>query len=124
MKLLRSLLLLVSFTAFLSACQKEESLEHASNLVTNSPWEFKDSLIQYRGTMDTAYLTTAGPLTSLVVSGSTADGQGELFIQLFSLTPIGKASYTNPNVIFSYIVGGSLYYDNDPTSAGNFTVTI
>ena len=124
MKFLRSMLLLVSLTAIISACQKEESLEHASNLVTNSPWEFKDSITQFRGTMDTAYMTTAGPLTSLVLAGSSSDGQGELFIQLFSLTPIGKASYTNPNVIFSYIVGGSLYYENDPTTAGKFTVTI
>lgn len=124
MKFLRSLLLLVSFTALFSACQKEESLEHASNLVTSSPWEFKDSVTQFRGMMDTAYLTTAGPLTSLVLAGSTADGQGELFIQLFSTTPIGKASYSNPNVLFSYIVGGSLYFENDPTTAGKFTVTI
>jgi hypothetical protein len=124
MKLLRSLLLLVSFLTLLSACQKEESLEHASNLVTNSQWEFKDSISQFRGPMDTAYIANAGPMTSLVLNGTSIDGQGEIFIQIFSNTPIAKGAYTNPNVLFNYIVGGSLYFENVPANVGKFSVTI
>ncbi len=123
MKLLRSLLLLLSFAALLSACQKEESLEHAT-LVTNSQWEFKDSITQFRGPMDTAYLAGAGTLNGLILLGTSVDGQGEIFIQLVSNTPITKGTYTNPNVLFSYIVGGALYYENVPSNTNRFSVTI
>ena len=123
MKLLRSLLLLVSFTAFLSACQKEKSLEHAT-LVTNSQWEYKDSLTQFRGPMDTAYIANAGPLNTLILLGTSVDAQGEIFIQLFSNTPIAKGTYSNPNVLFNYIIGGALYYENVPSNANKFSVTI
>src|SRR5688572_23212287 len=123
MKLLRSLLLLLSFAAFLSACQKEVSLEHAT-LVSNSQWEFKDSAVQFRGPIDTAYLASTGPLNSLILRGTSVDGQGEIFIQLFSNTPIAKGTYTNPGVLFNYIIGGALYYENVPTNTGRFTVTI
>lgn len=124
MKLLRSLLLLVSLTSFLSACQKEESLEHGSNLGTSSQWEFKDSSIQFRGRMDTAFTASAGQMTSLVLRGTSIDGQGEMFIQLFSNTPIAKGTYMNPNVLFNYIVSGSLYFENVPSNANRFAVTI
>ncbi len=122
MKQLRSLFLLSAVAVFLFSCQKELSLENGKPGVQESQWEFTEGSI-FQGNIDTAYLEPSGTFQSLAFEGATADGRGEIFLQIFGTT-ITNTTYRNPNVFFEYLENGTTRYSNVPTTADAFTVVI
>ncbi|HUR12466.1 MAG TPA: hypothetical protein VM012_13910 [Flavitalea sp.] len=124
MNLFRGFLSLVALSFLFVSCQKEMSQEAGSNLSGKTEWEFKDSTIQFSGTMDTAYYDVVGPVTALTIEGTSADGLGSIFFQLYSTGSLEKGTYSNPNVGFNYSVGGTTLYENELLDLNKFSVTL
>ena len=122
MKHLRFLVLLSSFSILFFSCQKELSIENGNAGNSSSQWEFSESA-NFKGDIDTAYLEPSGGFQSLVFEGTTPDGKGEIFMQLFGTT-LTATVYKNPNVFFEYSQNDTLIYSNVPSSIDKFSVII
>ena len=122
MKHLRFLVLISSFSILFFSCQKELSVENGNAGNSSSQWEFSEAA-NFKGDIDTAYLEPSGGFQSLVFEGTTPDGKGEIFMQLFGTT-LTATVYKNPNVFFEYSQNDTLIYSNVPSSIDKFTVII
>ena len=123
MRFIRFVLSIVMLTSLFS-CQKEESIENSGGITAGNQWEFKDSTLLFRGLMDAAYFNPIANMNSLTLEGKTADGVGELFIQIFSPVAIGEGTYSNPSVLFNYSISNVTYYENIQTDINKFFVII
>ncbi|MEP6926102.1 MAG: hypothetical protein ABI834_00635 [Ginsengibacter sp.] len=113
-------------TVLFNACRKEYSLEGSSVKLPVGTWEFKDSLKQFQGNMDTAYISsTAGSTTKLLtLNGTSADGSQSFHLHLFSdifKTGSYKASLFESS--FEYSTSGKIIYNADQF-IGEFIVNI
>ncbi len=109
-----------------SACRKEYSLEGGGLKVPSGTWEFKDSLKQYIGNMDTAYIVSpAGSGTKeLHLIGRSADGSQTFHMHLFATTfttGTYKASLFQSS--FEYTMPAKTLYEANEL-IGEFIVTI
>ncbi|RYY30170.1 MAG: hypothetical protein EOO04_05445 [Chitinophagaceae bacterium] len=122
MKQLRILSLLTAVALLMFSCQKELSVENGKGSGGGSQWEFTEGST-FKGFIDTAYLEPSGTFQSLAFEGTSGDGNGQIFLQIYGTT-ITATSYKNPNVFFEYTEGSSTRYSNVPTNPDAFTVVI
>jgi len=122
MRILKALGFLVLPLLFILSCNKEKSLEIGGAL-GGAAWEFKESGVDFKGKMDSAYIETSGTLEALFLEGTSNDGSGTFLIQIVA-PDITTGTFTSPNLLFQYIVGGNVYYESDPANTGQFTITI
>lgn len=124
MKQLRHLVLLASLAVLFFSCQKELSNENGDGANPgNFQWEFTEAASNFKGSIDTGYLEPSGGLQSVIVEGTSTDGKGQIFMQVFG-TNLTATNYKNPNVSFVYVENGSVLYSNVPTNIDEFTVVI
>lgn len=118
----------VLFAAFLIlgffACQKEKSLELGPYSAAKPGWEFKESGIQFKGPMDTAYFITQSGAKLLWLQGTSDDGTGDFLLVVGGPNDIKAGTYTSPSAILQYVKDGTTYYSVNPATPGKFTVTI
>lgn len=109
----------------LVSCQKEYSVETGGlgGTIGTSQWEFKQGVIQYKGTMDTAKIDTVASIAYLTLSG-TSDSSNQLISLTVFGTQIKAGTYTSPAVAFTYTdLASNIIYQSDVT-ATNFTLLI
>lgn len=121
----------ITFYLFLAvvvfhACRKEYSLEGAGLKVPSGTWEFKDSLTQFQGNMDTAYIvsSTGTNTKELHLIGTSSDGSQTFDMQLFSdsfTTGTYKASLFQSS--FDYTIPAKTIYEANQLN-GEFIVNI
>ena len=108
-----------------NACAKEYSLEGGDLKVPTGTWEFKDSLKQFQGNMDTAYISLSRLATKeLQLIGTSADGSQTFHMHLFAdtfKTGIYKASLFQSS--FDYSIPAKTLYEADQLT-GEFIVNI
>ncbi|RYY12631.1 MAG: hypothetical protein EOO04_33275 [Chitinophagaceae bacterium] len=123
MKQLRHLILFASLAVIFLSCQKELSNESGNPANSASQWEFTEASSNFKGRIDTAYLEPSGGFQSVIFEGTSEDGKGQIFMQVFGAS-LTATSYKNPNVSFEYVENGSAIYSNVPTNIDAFTVVI
>src|SRR6187431_77456 len=123
MKQLRHLFLLAPLFFLFFSCQKELSNETGDAGNSGSQWEFTEATTTFKGSIDTAYLEPSGALQSLIFEGTSSDGKGQIFMQIFG-SSLTETSYKNPNVFFEYVENGSAVYKNVQADIDAFTVVI
>ena len=126
MKLLKITFYLFLAAVLFNACRKEYSLEGGGLKVPSGTWEFKDSLKQFQGNMDTAYInSSAGTGTKeLHLIGTSADGSQTFHMHLFAdtfKTGTYKASLFQSS--FEYTIPAKTIYQADQL-IGEFIVNI
>ncbi|HTE23757.1 hypothetical protein [Flavitalea sp.] len=123
MKQLRHLILFASLVVLFFSCQKELSNETGNAGDSGSQWEFTEAAANFKGKIDTAYLEPSGGFQSVIFEGTSGDGKGQIFMQVFGAS-LTASSYKNPNVFFEYVENGTTTYSNVPTNIDAFTVVI
>ncbi|MBO9565577.1 MAG: hypothetical protein J7621_22565 [Niastella sp.] len=125
MKRIQNYLLLLAAMAgvIISSCQKEKSLETGGVPLGAAAWEFKEGSTEFKGPMDTAYYSTIGGVSALVLEGTSTNFQDDFYLEVYGTT-ITAGTYATPAVYFEYISGGSAIYSNDPLALNKFSVTI
>ncbi len=121
MRILKALGFLVFPLLFILSCNKEKSLE-VGGALGDAAWEFKESGVDFKGKMDSAFIIPGG-FDHLFLEGTSNDGSGTFLLQI-SAPSITTGTYTGSGLLFQYIVGGNVYYESDPANAGQFTVVI
>ncbi|MGH2563886.1 MAG: hypothetical protein ACRDE5_05205, partial [Ginsengibacter sp.] len=139
MKLIKISILFFGAAILLYACRKEYSLEGGSLKIPSGAWEFKDSLIQYLGNMDSAYIVSGGSLNTKELNfvGHSNDGsqifqlhlyadtfkvgvyKASLFESSFEYSTATKSIYTASQLIGEFIVNITSYNNN--FISGTFT---
>lgn len=117
------LLLAVMAGVIISSCQKEKSLETGGVPLGAAAWEFKEGSAEFKGPMDTAYYSTIGGVSALVLEGISTNFQDDFYLEVYGAT-ITTGTYATPAVYFEYISGGNAVYSNDPLAVNKFSVTI
>lgn len=111
-----------TFFLFFS-CKKEKSVEGGSGSGASTQWEFKDSALVFDGKMDTAYIQTAGSISSIILEGTSTDGTSDFYLEIFG-SNISQGTYKSPNVQFAYVVRGTVVYESVPANTDKFSVVI
>jgi hypothetical protein len=120
----------ITFYLFLAAvlfnaCKKEYSLEGGGLKIPSGTWEFKDSLNQFQGNMDTAYISSAGTGTKvLTLMGTSTNGSQIFHMHLYAdtfKTGTYKASLFQSS--FEYTMPAKTIYQADQL-IGEFIVNI
>ena len=122
MKIFKQLLWLTGAFLLFYSCKKEKSVEGRTSS-GNTQWSFKDSALNFDGSMDTAYLQTSGSISSIILEGTSTDGTSDFYLEIFG-NNITKGTYKNPNVQFVYVVRGAALYESVPANIDKFIVTI
>lgn len=124
MKLLKHVFWLTGVFVLLFSCKKEKSLEGATNTGTKQ-WEFKDSTLPFSGRMDTAYIQTAGSISSIILEGTSTNSNtvGDFYLEIFGAN-VTAGTYKNPYVQFTYVVNSVVLYQSIPSNTDKFSVTI
>lgn len=117
------LLLAVLAGVIISSCQKEKSLETGGVPLGAAAWEFKEGSAEFKGSMDTAFYSTIGGVSALVLEGTSTNFQDDFYLEVYG-TSITAGTYATPAVYFEYISGGTAIYSNDPLALNKFSVTI
>ena len=121
--LLYASLLFFGFALLLGACSKEKSVDTGITPGNVSGWEFKEGANAFNGKVDSAIITSSAGLKQLSIKGTSTDGSGTFFLNVFAAN-IAVGTYTTPSVYFQYALAGSPFLESDPTATGAFTVTI
>ncbi len=126
MKLTKIAICFFLAAVLLNACRKEYSLEGGGLKIPSGTWEFKDSLTQYLGDMDSAYIVSGGSLNTneLNLVGHSKDGSQTFLLHLYADTfKVGtyKASFFQAS--FEYTSGGKSIYQAGQL-IGEFIVNI
>lgn len=117
------LLLAVLAGMVLSSCKKEKSLENGNGgPLGPEAWEFKEGA-SFKGPIDTAYYSTLGGVTSLILEGVSTDLKDDFYLEILGGS-ITAGTYATPTVVFEYYSNGALLYHNDPAELNKFSVTI
>lgn len=123
MKVLRGFVAFFVLMSVLVSCRKERSFESSTGTpIINGQWQFSEAGTMFSGPMDSAFIRTIGVANSLNMSGVSADGKGQITLQVLSNGTIVKGDYKNPQVLFQYSLNGSLIFQNSGTD--DFTITI
>lgn len=93
MKILKISLFILIATALFTSCQKEYSLEGNNLKVPDGSWEFKDSLKQFIGNIDTAFIDSSGSTKTLTLSGTSITGGENFSLRLFTTGNFNVGSY-------------------------------
>jgi len=116
---------LILTAVLFNACRKEYSLEGGNLKIPSGTWEFKDSLRQFQGNMDTAYIKSAGTsIKELHLIGTSNDGSQTFHMRLFAdtfKTGTYKASLFQSS--FDYTMPAKTLYQADQF-IGEFIVTV
>jgi hypothetical protein len=117
---------LILAAVLFNACRKEYSLEGGNLKIPSGTWEFKDSLRQFQGNMDTAYIKSlAGTsIKELHLIGTSNDGSQTFHMHLFAdtfKTGTYKASLFESS--FDYAMPAKTLYQADQF-IGEFIVTV
>ena len=126
MKLLKITSYFFVVVIFFSACRKEYSLEGGNLKVPSGTWEFSDSLKQFQGDMDTAYIEFPAGTTTKVLHliGTSLDGSQSFQMNLYAdtfKTGTYKASLFQSS--FNYTTSAKTLYQADQL-VGEFIVTV
>jgi hypothetical protein len=126
MKPVKIALSLLSAILLLNACSKEYSLEGGGLKVPSGAWQFKDSLKQFQGQMDTAYIESSPGISTreLHLIGTSSDGSQTFHMELFAdnfTTGSYKASLFESS--FEYSTPAKTIYQADQLT-GEFIVDI
>jgi hypothetical protein len=117
------LLLAVLAGMVLSSCKKEKSLENGNGgPLGPETWEFKEGA-SFKGPIDTAYYSTLGGVTSLILEGVSTDLRDDFYLEILGAS-ITTGTYATPTVVFEYYSNGTLLYHNDPAELNKFSVII
>lgn len=117
------LLLAVLAGMVLSSCKKEKSLENGNGgPLGPEAWEFKEGT-SFKGPIDTAYYSTLGGVTSLILEGVSTDLKDDFYLEILGAS-ITAGTYATPTVVFEYYSNGTLLYHNDPAELNKFSVII
>ncbi|AXY77321.1 hypothetical protein D3H65_26530 [Paraflavitalea soli] len=117
------LLLAVVAGVVVSSCKKEKSLENGgSGPLGPEAWEFKEGAT-FKGPIDTAYYSSLGGVTSLVLEGVSTDQKDDFYLEIIGAN-LTAGTYSTPTVVFEYYSNGTLLYNNDPVAINKFSVTI
>lgn len=123
MSFLKYLLSVTFIASVLFSCQKEMSIEEGKPPAENTDWEFAVGENEYKGSIDTAFITEATGFNILTMQGLTADRTtGQIIMQFFG-EELVPGIYTDPNVYFLYTEGGQKVYESVFDNK-DFTVTI
>lgn len=126
MKRIQNYLLLLAVLAgvIIPSCQKEKSLEDGNGIPLGpAEWAFKEGDTEFKGPMDTAFFSTIGGVSALVLEGTSTNFQDDFYLEVYG-TSITAGTYATPAVYFEYISGGTAVYSNDPIAVNKFSVTI
>jgi hypothetical protein len=126
MKLLKITSYFFLVAILFSACRKEYSLEGGNLKVPTGTWEFNDSLKQFQGDMDTAYIEFPAGTTTKVLHliGTSLDGTQSFRMNLYAdtfKTGTYKASLFQSS--FNYTTSAKTIYQADQL-VGEFIVTV
>jgi hypothetical protein len=117
---------LILLAVWFGACTKEYSIEDGGLKVPTGTWEFKDSLKQFQGDMDTAFISSSpgSGTKELQLIGTSLDGSQTFHMDLFAdtfKTGIYKASLFQSS--FQYSSPAKTLYQADQLT-GEFIVII
>ncbi len=84
MEFMKTLFYALFTMVLLNSCAKEYSLEGGGLKIATGAWEFKDSLKQFQGNMDTAYITSSGGTKDLQLLGTSSDGFQTFHMHLYA----------------------------------------
>lgn len=124
MKPLKIIFYLFLAAVLFNACAKEYSLEGENIKVPSGTWQFSDSLRQFQGNMDTAFITSSGGIKDLQLIGTSTDGSQAFHMQLYAdtfKTGTYKASLFQSS--FEYSITAKTLYEADQV-IGEFIVNI
>ncbi|MDQ6843091.1 MAG: hypothetical protein M3Z92_01880 [Bacteroidota bacterium] len=122
MKTIKIAIYLCLGVVFLNSCQKEYSVEGV--VVPTGTWEFKDSLKQFLGNIDTAYIDSSNSTQELHLIGRSSDLTQTFHLHLFSdkfQTGLYKASLFQTS--FTYSSGSNIIYQANQL-IGEFIVNV
>lgn len=124
MKLLKTFAALLALLVVLYACRKERSAEGGEipGPVENT-WQFTEAGVTNQGLMDSAYVQTVGNVSTLSIVGSSAEKQGEIFLQIVT-DSIALGTYSNPIVFYQYGENGTVVFQSSPVQTGSFSIVI
>jgi hypothetical protein len=122
MKILKQVFWATGIFVLFFSCKKEKSLE-GGTASGATQWEFKDSALLFNGRMDTAYIQTAGSISSIVLEGTSTDKTSDFYLEIFG-TNITAGTYKSPYVQFTYVVNSAVLYESIPSNTDKFSVTI
>jgi hypothetical protein len=124
MKFLKILPLILAGAFLLNACQKEYSVENGGLKVPAGNWEFKDSGMQYIGTLDTAFIVKQATGSELHLTGKSADGNQNFNLTLYADTfKIGSYKASLFQSSLNYSGSGKMIYQASELY-GEFIVNI
>ena len=125
MKPLKSTFYLFLVVIFFNACRKEYSLENGGAQTSSGTWEFKDSLKQFQGNMDTAYIEAPSGINKVLhLIGTSLDGSQTFSMNLYAdtfKTGTYKASLFQSS--FDYTIPAKTLYQADQL-IGEFIVNV
>lgn len=124
MKIIKIALYIFLPVFFFISCQKEYSIEGGNAALPSGSWEFKDSLKQFQGNMDTAYIDSTSTTKELHLIGTSLDGSQTFHLHLYAdsfNTGIYKASVFQSS--FTYTSGSKQLY-NASQLIGEFIVNV
>ena len=124
MKYFKPLLTLLAAALVFLGCKKEYSVENGTGTNTGTAqWEFKESGVQFKGPIDTAYVDTVSGIRFLTINGKSDDGKDQLILQVF--TPdLKPGTYKTPLSSFDYLRNGANLYQSDLAAVDSFSITI
>lgn len=110
---------LLSGLFLLASCAKEYSVDTSGKKRVLGNWEFKDSTNEYMGTIDTAYITSAGMTNKMTISGKSLDSKHDFTLNLFADDKFEIGSYLASTMesSFHYTEGGKSIYTTDQADA-------
>lgn len=123
MKLLRRLTAVLLLVGLVVSCKKEQSVETGGNPSGKPQWEFDESAILYKGVTDSAEVVEQIGIQVIELHGATADGLGGFFLTLTG-NNIAPGTYHSPEASFQYTVGGTAFFETDPSQPNQFSVTV
>lgn len=118
-----SLFFLLAIVLFIS-CKKEYSYE-AGNILKGGTWQFQDSIVQYKGNIDSATINDVSGTKVLTLVGKSLTGQENFRIHLYTSDSFTLTSYHTSlsESDFDYFTSSKTIFKGD-FFAGEFIITI
>lgn len=125
MKILKVCIAILFTTALFTSCQKEYSLEGVNVKVPVGSWQFKDSLRQFTGVIDTAYIDSSANTKKLHLIGTSSLGTENFTLELFSSENFKAGTYraSLSEAELNYFTSTKTIYEADQLT-GEFIVNI
>ncbi len=124
MKFIKRILSFFVATLILFGCAKEYSVETGGKQLSAGNWEFKDSVREYMGNIDTAYIADAVNTKQLNLIGKSLDGTESWSLRLYADTfKVGSYKASLFQSSMKYTGGGKTIYEVNQVS-GEFIAKI